>query len=106
MHTEDEPALNLRTKSGQWLVGYARGVNAAIRWHKDQAAMHTHIAELHAANGDPLAKHSADLADEHERYADHLKRFSRAANAEIERRFDEEEAARARADAGQFGLGA
>lgn len=97
---------NLRTKSTQYLVGFRDGVGAAVGWHHKESQEHGHIADLHDANGDPLAKHHRDMAEEHLLYAGHLRRLRREASEEIERRVDEETANRQRADAGQFGLGA
>lgn len=98
--------MNLRTKSTQYLVGFRDGVGAAVGWHHGESQAHNHIADLHEANSDPLAKQHRDMAEEHLLYAGHLRRLRRDAANEIERRSDEEEMARRRADAGQFGLGA
>ncbi len=97
---------NLRAKSTQYLVGFRDGVGAAVGWHHKASQEHGHIADLHEVNGDPLAKHHRDMAEEHLMYAGHLRRLRREASEEIERRIDDEEAARRRADADQFGLGA
>lgn len=100
---------DMRTKSGQWLVGYARGANAAVAWHTEQAEHHDHLEDVYAngpAETVDLAKHHAALASEHRLYASSLKSLARRANNEIERRCDEEDRARERADNGQFGVGA
>ena len=102
-----ETARNWRTKSTQYLVGFREGVEAAVAWHHKASDDHKRCRATYAAAGDDaLAAHHNNASDDHLIFAGHLRRLRRDAANEIERRCDEEDRNRARADNGQFGVGA